>query len=166
MALTPEARKLLIQLALLGVTQAVFFFTVKWLIRQMDPAAGKKEKSAVLAAKLLERINKPGLAKIELSEYENIIAADVVDPSDIKVGWGDIGGLDDTIELLKEAVVLPFTRPDIFKKHNELLGPPKGILLFGPPGCGKSLLAKAIAREVCLNFFTLLSLLLCNVPVS
>ncbi len=66
------------------------------------------------------------------------------------VGWDDIGGLEKTKESLKEAIEWPLKHPDSFKKLG--IRPPRGILLYGPPGVGKTLLAKAIAKESEANF--------------
>ena len=62
-----------------------------------------------------------------------------------KVNYSDIGGLDDQIRDLKELVELPLVRPEVFEKVG--IEPLKGVLLYGPPGCGKTLLAKAVAGE-------------------
>jgi SpoVK/Ycf46/Vps4 family AAA+-type ATPase len=75
-----------------------------------------------------------------------MIACDVINPQDIDVTFDSIGGLDAVKQDLKELVILPLQRPDLFA-HGKLLRPQKGVLLFGPPGTGKTLLAKAIAKE-------------------
>lgn len=67
------------------------------------------------------------------------------------VKWDDIQGLDEVKKALKETIVLPTLRPDIFRG---ILSPAKGILLYGPPGNGKTLLAKAIATECNSTFFS------------
>ncbi|MFX0134517.1 MAG: CDC48 family AAA ATPase [Candidatus Hodarchaeota archaeon] len=69
------------------------------------------------------------------------------------VSWTDIGGLEDVKQELKEAVELPLKSPESFA--NIGIEPPKGILLFGPPGCGKTLLAKAVAKESESNFLSI-----------
>ncbi|KAJ3306995.1 spermatogenesis associated protein 5 [Kappamyces sp. JEL0829] len=67
-----------------------------------------------------------------------------------KVYWHEIGGQDDVKQKLKEAVEWPLKHPDVFIKFN--IRPPKGLLLYGPPGCSKTLMAKALATEAGLNF--------------
>jgi proteasome-associated ATPase len=68
-----------------------------------------------------------------------------------KLKYEHIGGLDDAIERIKDVVVLPYQEKDLFEKVK--LRAPKGILLYGPPGCGKTLLAKAVAGETHMTFF-------------
>ena len=81
----------------------------------------------------------------DLNEYEQSIASEVVFASDIKITFDSIGGLEDIINELKETVILPLTYPELFESTTGLLGAPKGVLLYGPPGCGKTMLAKALA---------------------
>lgn len=69
------------------------------------------------------------------------------------VKWSEIGGLEQTKQELREAVELPLKSPEIFKKLG--IEAPKGILLYGPPGCGKTLLAKAVATESEANFIAI-----------
>ncbi len=67
-----------------------------------------------------------------------------------KVTYKDIGGLDKQLQELREAVELPLRHPELFEKVG--IEPPKGVLLYGPPGCGKTLMAKAIANEANATF--------------
>ena len=67
-----------------------------------------------------------------------------------QVSWGEVVGLDTAKRAVKEAIVYPVQRPDLFP-----LGWPRGILLFGPPGCGKTLLAAAVATEIDANFYSI-----------
>ncbi len=71
------------------------------------------------------------------------------------VTWKDIGGLDDQIREIKEVVELPLKRPELFKKVG--ISPPKGILLYGEPGTGKTLLAKAVAKATNSTFIEIVA---------
>ncbi len=89
----------------------------------MDPRTGL----------LLERLPRP--------EVEELILEEVPD-----ISYDDVGGLDDQIEQITDAVELPFVHRELFEEHK--LPAPKGILLYGPPGCGKTLIAKAVANSL------------------
>jgi len=82
---------------------------------------------------LLERLAQP--------EVEHLLLEEVPD-----ISYDDIGGLDQQIEAIADAVELPFLHGDLFAEHQ--LPAPKGILLYGPPGCGKTLIAKAVANSL------------------
>jgi proteasome-associated ATPase len=81
----------------------------------------------------VERIPKSDVEEVVLEEVPNVT-------------YDDIGGLGEQIEALRDAIELPYLYPDEFKEHR--LSPPKGILLYGPPGCGKTLIAKAVANSL------------------
>jgi proteasome-associated ATPase len=78
---------------------------------------------------------------IPKSEVEELVLEEVPD-----IDYSDIGGLSSQIEQIRDAVELPFLHADLFIEHQ--LRPPKGILLYGPPGCGKTLIAKAVANSL------------------
>ena len=63
---------------------------------------------------------------IQLSDYELCVAANLLDPNSVEVSWGNIGGLEVTIQEIQETVILPFRRADLFR-HSSLLQPPKGM---------------------------------------
>ncbi len=75
------------------------------------------------------------------SEVEDLLLEEVPD-----VSYSDIGGLDEQIEKIIETFELPYLHPELFAKFR--LSPPKGVLLFGPPGCGKTMIAKAVANSL------------------
>jgi proteasome-associated ATPase len=81
------------------------------------------------------------LEKLPRPEVEELVLEEVPD-----VSYDDVGGLDEQIEMIKDAVELPYLFGDLFREHD--LQPPKGILLYGPPGCGKTLIAKAVANSL------------------
>ena len=90
---------------------------------------------------------RPQKQELALNSYEQTIASEVVAPTEIPVTFNDIGGLDQIIEELREGVIYPLTMPHLYSNHSNLLSAPSGVLLYGPPGCGKTMLAKALARE-------------------
>jgi proteasome-associated ATPase len=82
-----------------------------------------------------------GFEKMPKSAVEEVVLEEIPD-----VTYERIGGLGDQIEILRDSVELPYIYPDVFAEHQ--LDPPKGILLYGPPGCGKTLIAKAVANSL------------------
>ena len=81
------------------------------------------------------------IEKLPRPEVDELLLEEVPD-----ISYGDIGGLDDQIEQIADAVELPFLHQDLFAEYR--LPAPKGILLYGPPGCGKTLIAKAVANSL------------------
>jgi proteasome-associated ATPase len=79
--------------------------------------------------------------RIEKAEVADLVLEEVPD-----ISYEDIGGLRGQIEAIRDSVELPYLHPDLFTEHQ--LKPPKGVLLYGPPGCGKTMIAKAVAASL------------------
>jgi proteasome-associated ATPase len=90
---------------------------------------------------LLEPKSGHALEKLPKPEVEELILEEVPD-----IAYENIGGLSEQLEEIRDAVELPYLHAELFREHK--LDPPKGILLYGPPGCGKTLVAKAVANSL------------------
>ncbi len=102
-------------------------------MRGMHLRSGDSMRMDPRTSMLLEKLARP--------EVEDLLLEEVPD-----ISYADIGGLDDQIEQIADAVELPFLYQELFAEHR--LPAPKGILLYGPPGCGKTLIAKAVANSL------------------
>ncbi len=119
-------------------------------LRRVIPKLDKKMKE--IPASVIE--------KLKVTREDFLEAFKNIQPSALRevlvevprVKWEDIGGLEDVKRKLKEAIELPLKHPEVYKAMG--IRPPKGILLYGPPGCGKTLLAKAVATESQANFIS------------
>ena len=92
-------------------------------------------------ALLLDPRSLVALERLPKEEVEELVLEEIPD-----VGYDDIGGLEGQIDNIRDAVELPFLYAELFNEHQ--LEPPKGVLLYGPPGCGKTLIAKAVAKSL------------------
>ncbi|CAK1587273.1 unnamed protein product [Parnassius mnemosyne] len=140
---------------------AVTYFSIKWLVNQIDPTSKSRKKAEERAREQLRKIScraglggKHSVELDKLTDHEMIIASQLVVPDEINVNWKDIAGLDHLIQELRETVILPIQKRELFA-DSRLTQPPKGVLLHGPPGCGKTLIAKATAKEANMSFINL-----------
>jgi len=81
------------------------------------------------------------VSRVQLTDMQSLVLEEVPE-----ISYSDIGGLNSQIEAIKDSVELPFAHPELYREHG--LSAPKGILLYGPPGCGKTLIAKAVAHSL------------------
>jgi transitional endoplasmic reticulum ATPase len=100
----------------------------------------------------IQRVVPKGIMRIETSTKLNILTDATVEKKP-RVTYEEIGGLKEQITKLREIVELPLRHPEVFQRFG--IEPHKGIMLYGPPGCGKTLIAKALASESEANFFSI-----------
>jgi len=109
------------------------------VVRLAEPL--RQEHLRVGESLLLEPRSGYVYERVPKSEVEELVLEEVPD-----IDYSVIGGLAAQIEQIRDAVELPYLHPDLFEEHQ--LRPPKGVLLYGPPGCGKTLIAKAVANSL------------------
>ncbi|CAG8981706.1 hypothetical protein HYALB_00006579 [Hymenoscyphus albidus] len=133
----PPSRKygLLQDLVLLAVSLGSMWYIAQSIVSSL-PTAGDPDKEQHEQARIKAAAN---LRRLDRRSNDS----DSDDDNDGR----DIGGLDDIIEELKESVIYPLTMPHLYAHSSSLLAAPSGVLLYGPPGCGKTMLAKALAHE-------------------
>jgi proteasome-associated ATPase len=101
----------------------------------------RREKLKVGDNILVDTRTNYAFEKLPKSAVEEVVLEEIPD-----VTYEKIGGLGEQIQILRDSIELPYLHPEIFQEHK--LSPPKGILLYGPPGCGKTLIAKAVANSL------------------
>ncbi|ORX61678.1 AAA-domain-containing protein [Hesseltinella vesiculosa] len=148
----PETKKYAADVAVFALSQVAFYFAFKWIVGSLDPTKAKRQEAQSKSNKVLGRL---GVKDLKLTEYEQIIASEVIHADDIHVNFKQIGGLDHIIQDLRESVIYPLCYPEMFTTASGLLGAPRGVLLYGPPGCGKTMMAKALAKESNATFVNL-----------
>ncbi|GAB1602519.1 ATPase family AAA domain-containing protein 1-like, partial [Argonauta hians] len=118
------------------------YVTFSWLLKKMDPTYEDKKKAQSKAKVMLKQL---GIDERSLNEYEVAVASNLVDAQSFDISWENIGGLNHVKTELKQSVIFLLKNFGLLK--SKLCKPPRGVLLYGPPGCGKTMIAKATAKE-------------------
>ncbi|WWD18592.1 hypothetical protein CI109_103045 [Kwoniella shandongensis] len=152
-----DVGRVVMDVAFFAASQVALYYALRYVLSSIDtnPGASKKAKDKGKTLLTQTGLSEAELSKLDLDEYETTIAGEIVPPSAIDVTFDSIGGLDEIIASLRETVIYPLTFPELFGSGNGLLSAPKGVLLYGHPGCGKTMLAKALAKESGATFINL-----------
>jgi len=147
-------RDIFLFLGRVAAMTAFSYVTMTWLMDSLDPSRKQQIKAQEKAKKLLKSLGIDPKKDVKLNNYEMMIASSLVEPSAMNVGWKDIAGLESVVQELRDTLILPIQKRDLFA-DSKLNQAPKGVLLHGPPGCGKTMIAKATAKEAGARFINL-----------
>ncbi|KAK1925775.1 ATPase [Papiliotrema laurentii] len=153
-----DAARIVMDVAFFAASQLAVYYALRYVLSSISDSPSPQSKKAREKGKSLltqTGLTETQLNELELDEYEQTIAGEIIPPSSIDVTFESIGGLDEIIASLRETVIYPLTFPELFASSNGLLSAPKGVLLYGHPGCGKTMLAKALAKESGATFINL-----------
>jgi ATP-dependent 26S proteasome regulatory subunit len=143
--------------AFFAASQVALYYALRYVLSSLAEPGGATKKAKAKGESLLSQtgLSKEQLAALDLDEYETSIAAEIIPPNALETTFESIGGLDEIISSLRETVIYPLTFPELFASGGGLLSAPRGVLLYGHPGCGKTMLAKALAKESGATFINL-----------
>lgn len=146
-------REILSLIARVAALTTFSYITMKWLIDALDPTAKQQAQAQEKAKKLMKNL---GIKNddVKLTKHELMVASNLVEPASMCHKWQDIAGLDSVVQELRDTVILPIQKRELFAE-SQLTQPPKGVLLHGPPGCGKTMIAQATAGEAQARFINL-----------
>ncbi|GLC35438.1 hypothetical protein PLESTB_000207100 [Pleodorina starrii] len=139
----PAARhkRVWVELLAQAVALGAMMWGLKVALQYIDPYREQREQAKKRAAFLKQQLGRA----LELNEFEQLLAAQVVNPDHIEVEMQDVSGLESIVADLETKVLYPLMRPELYR--TTLWKQTKGVLLYGPPGTGKTMLAKALAKQ-------------------
>ena len=121
-------------LARLAAATALTYYSLRWILDSVDPERKQRNEDKKKALQTLRRLGLQEKAIKNLTEHEVVLASNLVEPSEVASSWEDIAGMDSLIQEIRETVILPLKRRDLFAKSSALIKAPTGVLLHGPPG--------------------------------
>ncbi|WOO77565.1 Protein MSP1 [Vanrija pseudolonga] len=152
-----DVGRVVMDVAFFAASQVALYYALRYVLSSLAEPGGATKKAKAKGESLLSQtgLSKEQLAALDLDEYETSIAAEIIPPNALETTFESIGGLDEIISSLRETVIYPLTFPELFASGGGLLSAPRGVLLYGHPGCGKTMLAKALAKESGATFINL-----------
>ena len=127
-------------LARLAAATALTYYSLRWILDSVDPDRKQRAADKAKAVKTLRRLGLTDKAIKSLTEHEVVLASNLVEPAEVNASWEDIAGMDARVQEIRETVILPLQRRELFAKSSALIKAPTGVLLHGPPGKCKLLL--------------------------
>jgi hypothetical protein len=159
-ALIHRAAVIFVDVAVLSLAGLLTFY----LFQPAEPrerersSTRKKDRAAALVREMLQKQNggrsEKTATNVRLNDYEIELVAGLPPRPQVGVSFANIGGLAEQVGQIRRALLLPLEKPHLFTK-TKLLRPPKGLLLHGAPGTGKTMLARAVANEAKFTFLCL-----------
>uniref|UniRef100_A0A7R9V8S0 AAA+ ATPase domain-containing protein n=1 Tax=Chlamydomonas euryale TaxID=1486919 RepID=A0A7R9V8S0_9CHLO len=143
MTASPAGRRMPLWLELLQQAVAIggLVWTMKVAMQYLDPYREQRQQAKKRAAFLQKALGK----SVELNEFEQLLAANVMNPKTIDVAMDEVSGLDGIVQELELKVLFPLQKPELY--CTTLWKQTRGVLFYGPPGTGKTMLAKALAKQ-------------------